>query len=143
MVKNLIVSRRSSSITKKERTTFKTMISMYNQWLHDNRDHFAREVLVHPVDAQEILHGLGVPQLHTEESIPSLTFCGVTQGDIDDPKNRIGHFLLHQFVAFPSDLALPHDKWDTHCPETFCSNCKKVKINPITTRWECLGHPTQ
>ena len=78
-----------------------------------------------------------------EESPPRLIFCGVTQRDIDDPKNRVRNFLPHQFCCFPSDRDLPHDKWDTYCPETFCGHCKKVKTNPVTTRWECLGHPAQ
>jgi len=77
-----------------------------------------------------------------EESSPSLIFCGLTQRDIDDPKNRAGNFLPHQFCCYPPDRNLPR-KWDTYCPETFCGHCKKVKTNPITTRWECLGHPTQ
>ena len=70
----------------------------------------------------------------------SRTFHGLTQSDIDDPMNRVGHFLAHQFVVYPLGRDLPHDKWDTHCHSTFCSNCIKVKSNSVTERWECLGH---
>jgi len=79
----------------------------------------------------------------------SLTYHGVERIDLDNPVNRLPHrsaagWREHQFCVFPlSRKLLSHTKWDTYCPETFCGNCKKVRDNKVTTRWECMGHLVQ
>ena len=74
-----------------------------------------------------------------EEPSQSLTFCGLNQGDIAEPKNRLKGFLPHQFVVRMTHVGGGH-RWDTTCSGSFCSNCVRVKINRVTERWECLGH---
>ena len=87
-----------------------------------------------------------------EEPIPSLTFCGVTQRDIDEGNDRwvrenarVGTIVKYPRHKCDGSLRqLPHPKWDTFGSLVDkCGGCTLIKQNRVTGIYQCPGHPSE